>query len=964
MTSLISKGETKTLAMTDLWQLRETDGAMSVWQRFHKHRPGRSLFATLILVARKTLTLQYAAALLTPFLTYAGPLMLNLVLGWFEDPDRTLLRGWWLLLCMLVINVASAVSGAQQYFHGRRVGLTVYAAVIGELYAKALRRPAGVSSGNGARSEEAGNINTMMTVDVERIVNFSCFSHDLVLTLPLSIILAFLALYWVIGLSAVAGIAVIAINAPLTAYFGSFMEDFQAKLLKESDKRVTMTTEILNSIRIIKYFGWEDQFAGRLLKVRDAELGLNLKTSLLWIFTSLLTYCTSILCLFATFATYTIVAGHPLTAATAFTTVILLERVGQCFVEAPFYYFWLLKSKVSLERVDKFLSGVELDRYAQSGTAERVETVEEADALDDAASVGFRQAAFRHFDPADASRTVESVSAKQHRGIEAAPPSESVATAAFTLQGIDISFRKGGLNVVTGPTGSGKSSLILALLGEMKKVAGDVHLPKHDGPGLVSYVAQTAWLLNATIRENITMGLPLDDARYRKTLEACALVRDLETLPGGDLTEVGEKGISLSGGQKQRIALARAVYSMSLVVLLDDPLSAVDAPTAKHLMANAIQKSLAGRTVILVTHAVGLAVRAADYVVVMGGGTVVAQGTPIEVASNPSAVHITASSVEPTEYLSSNDADKQKAVLAKDGDATRLVEDEEKEVGRVKWSVYVSYFAAAGVISSAISVVLLVFQDVLGVASDAWIAKWTEDVRRNSTLIQSSDGASIGLWLFSSATSLWYSRQTPSSVRRTPSNIFASTFRWYHSADDDETADFWERNHATLYYVGIYGLIGLAQVVNRSVTSTVVQLAAYRASRIIHERLLNSVLGAPLRFFETTPMGRILNRFTKDISSVDGEVILEMLHFANTATKATTIVLVVCFFSPFFLLALIPIGFVYYSITQSYLRSSRELKRLDSVSVSPVISNFNETLHGASTVRAFERKRRRLRVAC
>ncbi|KAI9333479.1 P-loop containing nucleoside triphosphate hydrolase protein [Zopfochytrium polystomum] len=958
MTSLISKGETKTLAMTDLWQLRETDGAMSVWQRFHKHRPGRSLFATLILVARKTLTLQYAAALLTPFLTYAGPLMLNLILAWFEDPDRTLLRGWWLLLCMLVINVASAVSGAQQYFHGRRVGLTVYAAVIGELYAKALRRPAGVSSGNGARSEEAvdsdlssgksdkpaeineeGNINTMMTVDVERIVNFSCFSHDLVLTLPLSIILAFLALYWVIGLSAVAGIAVIAINAPLTAYLGSFMEDFQAKLLKESDKRVTMTTEILNSIRIIKYFGWEDQFAGRLLKVRDAELGLNPKTSLLWIFTSLLTYCTSILCLFATFATYTIVAGHPLTAATAFTTVILLERVGQCFVEAPFYYFWLLKKKVSLERVDKFLSGVELDRYAQSGTAERVETVEEADALDDAASVGFRQAAFRHFDPADASRTVESVSAKQHRGIEAAPPSESVATAAFTLQGIDISFRKGGLNVVTGPTGSGKSSLILALLGEtlpeMKKVAGDVHLPKHDGPGLVSYVAQTAWLLNATIRENITMGLPLDDARYRKTLEACALVRDLETLPGGDLTEVGEKGISLSGGQKQRIALARAVYSMSLVVLLDDPLSAVDAPTAKHLMANAIQKSLAGRTVILVTHAVGLAVRAADYVVVMGGGTVVAQGTPIEVASNPSAVHITASSVEPTEYLSSNDADKQKAVLAKDGDATRLVEDEEKEVGRVKWSVYVSYFAAAGVISSAISVVLLVFQDVLGVASDAWIAKWTEDVRRNSTLIQSSDGSSIGLWLFPSATSLWY---------KSSNAIVSATYSVEYIRVDIQMPN---------------PIIGTALI--QSLRKT---LAAYRASRIIHEHLLNSVLGAPLRFFETTPMGRILNRFTKDISSVDGEVILEMLHFANTATKATTIVLVVCFFSPFFLLALIPIGFVYYSITQSYLRSSRELKRLDSVSVSPVISNFNETLHGASTFGSpFRKKRGRQSVA-
>ncbi|KAI9354106.1 P-loop containing nucleoside triphosphate hydrolase protein [Zopfochytrium polystomum] len=965
MTSLIAKGEKKTLAMEDLWQLRETDTAKAIVDRFRKYRkPGRSLLVTLILVVIKPLGIQYCAAFLTPIFMYAGPFFLNIILTWFEDPNRSLVHGWSILLCMLFVNFASAMSAGQQYFHGRRVGLTVSASLITELYAKALRRPAGdakPAEPKPAEEEEEnsiGKIVTMMTVDVERIVSFVCYSHDPILNFPLSVILAFVGLYLVLGWTAMTGVAVIAINGPLTGYLGSFMEEFQDKQMKASDKRVAMTNEILNGIRIIKYFGWEDQFSERLLKVRETELGLVLKGSLLWIFTSLVTYFTSILCLFVTFGTYTIIAGHTLNAATAFTTVILLERVAELFNQGPYFYIWMIKTKVSLDRVEEFLNEVELDQFAQ-GAAEP--TPQQVAALDEAISVGFSEAKFRYYNQDDSIKKPKKSSSKKAQDVEAPPPTAGEGEtdfSVFTLQGIDICFRTGGLNVVTGATGAGKSSLILALLGaELKKLSGDINFPKTRKAGSVSYVAQTAWLLNATIRENITMGTPMDEERYRQTLEACALVRDLETLPGGDLTEIGEKGISLSGGQKQRISLARAVYSTSTIVLLDDPLSAVDAPTARHLMKNAIQKSMAGRTVILVTHAVGLAVRVADYLVVMGGGTIVAQGTPNEVASNPEAVHITASLVEPTESLNEErSGDEAKAVMAKEGDATKLVEDEEKEVGNVKWSVYMTYFIAAGFISSLISVILLVLSNILGVVSDAWIAKWTEDVRRNETLLQADyyvNRAAQELWYLPSATTLLSIPQAPASGSPVPSNAFASTYRWYHGADEQQTVAFWRNNHGTLYYVGIYGLIGLVQVINRALTNTVVTYAALRASRIIHERLLKSVLGAPLRFFETTPLGRILNRFTKDLSSVDGEVIMQMLNFAWMASRAATIVLVISFFSPLFVLALVPIGLVYRGITQLYLMSSRELKRLESVSVSPVISNFSETLHGASTVRAY-----------
>ncbi|KAJ1559150.1 hypothetical protein HK405_011791, partial [Cladochytrium tenue] len=597
-------------------------------------------------------------------------------------------------------------------------------------------------------------------------------------------ILALAGLFAVLGWSSIVGIVIILLNGPITGYLGSFMEAIQDKQMKANDKRVSITTEVMNGIRIIKYFGWEDQFLSKIMTVRDEELGFMLRGSILWILTSVITYFNAVLCFFATFATYTIIAGNNLDAATAFTSVILLTHVADLFVHGPFLYLWMVKTKVSLDRIAKFINGIELDDD-NGGLAS------------DGTTVGIANGYFRYHTHVDGSTSP----------VNSEPSSDSDDQGMFFLRDLNLSFKTGGLNVVSGATGSGKSSLVLALLG--------------------------AWLLNATIRDNILIGAKMDEQKYKRVLEDCALVRDLETLESGDLTEIGEKGISLSGGQKQRVSLARAVYSDASIVLLDDPLSAVDALTARHLMKEVIQKAMSGRTVILITHALGLAVHAADHIVVMNNGEVIAQGTPEEIASNKEVMSINKAYFSSSSEISGESSDEKKAVLTDAADAKKLIQDEEKETGSMKWSVFMTYFVAAGAISIAFAGFFFVVDNILKVAADAWVASWTETTRNHTETIPG-----LGSSPYMKHPSMFWPAATgiPDAV---PSNVMTRLFVLYRGDDDAAVVAYWKDNSEVLFYVAVCAV----QVINRAVLSTITAFASLRASRIIHQRLAKSVLG-------------------------------------------------------------------------------------------------------------------------
>ncbi|KAJ3286409.1 hypothetical protein HDU79_006491 [Rhizoclosmatium sp. JEL0117] len=513
-------------------------------------------------------------------------------------------------------------------------------------------------------------------------------------------------------------------------------------------------------------------------------------------------------------------------------------------------------------------------------------------------------------------------------------------------------------------TGQSKdqTDMILALLGEMKRLGGRAFLPKNSmaADSSVAYVAQTAWLLNATIRENILMGHAFDEKRYRETLEACSLVRDLETFSGGDLTEIGEKGVSISGGQKQRISLARAVYSDASVVLLDDPLSAVDAPTARHLLKYAVLGALKGRTVILVTHAVGLVAPFADHVVILQNGEVVSQGTPTEIASDPNVPDITHQMLAQTVVLTDEEdvkkdpnAAEKKDVVASDEDGTKLVEDEKRETGSVSWKVYKTYWDAGGGLLFLISFVVFQWlQSGANVSTDWWLSKWTSSANATEPVGNMTSAFVYGpVQQFGAAPLM----MAAGFVDGTKTTNVVSLQSFVASA---VSATGGLGHSETMFFIAIYGLLGFMKVLVAVILNLINVFGAIRASRSLHESLLASVLGAPLRFFETTPLGRILNRFSKDISTIDEDVMNSVFYFCHQLVKGATIIAVISYSAPWFLISFFPIFYAYMSITQQYLNVSRELKRLQSISRSPIFSLFSECLAGVVTVRAYNQTAR------
>jgi ABC-type multidrug transport system fused ATPase/permease subunit len=555
-----------------------------------------------------------------------------------------------------------------------------------------------------------------------------------------------------------------------------------------------------------------------------------------------------------------------------------------------------IQAKVSLDRIQKYLDEKNIERYDLNFDRSLYNANPEF--------LGFKNASFRYFGSNDEA---------------------SDSNQAFSLRNLNCTFPENKLSVIIGPTGAGKSSIVLALLGELETLSGKVGIPRTEVPEIdprtgfttnIAYVAQSAWLINGTIRDNICFGEPFDEKKYQRVVEGCSLSKDFSQFPGGDLTEVGEKGINLSGGQKQRISLARACYTNAGLVLLDDPLSAVDAPTARFLLHRCILGLLQGRTVILVTNATHLVLPYADHVISVVRGEITHEGSPEELSriqDGPIAGVV----LDKEPFL--EDADEKLAPETSKNEVTALIEEETKEVGAVKLKVYQAFTKAAGgwIFIGSLIVCFLV-QVSLQRFMDYWLKIWTESYR-----------------------ALFYYLAEMTS-RESSLNFNLRNYINIQSGD----------NH-TLYYLGYYALIGLALIVAGIVQELVVRIAAWSASKRFHKEMLNSVIYSPLRFFETTPIGRILNRFSRDIEVTDFQVGFNLLFFFWQVFSAIFTVVIIGSIAPIFLLGVPVVGALYLYFAKSFVSVSRELKRIESVSKSPIYSSFSETLTGVVTIRAF-----------
>lgn len=1000
--SIVWDGWKEPLELKRVWNLLPRDKAAAILAAYRQAKKTTSLAFHLVKFFKGMLFAQAAWAIVSGVFTFAPTLLLKAILEYVENPTEAPRNVLWLYVILLpVTDIIRSVGDAQALWIGRKICINIRAILVGEIYAKALRRKAaaGKDSALGAdkkdetpkkdgiiskakrllglgkkdsqatANEEAdaskkdakaadadeqannGTIINLMSVDSFKVSEVTAYLHFLVASAPTQLIVSILLLYQVMGLSAIPGFIVMALLLPINIAFGKGFNKTQKKIMSATDKRIHTTNEVLQNIRIIKYFAWEHRFAKIVDEKRKAELQALRKRFMLWAAAVAVWNTVPILITFFSFFVYTVIEKKPLYPSVAFTAISLfmllrypLDQLGDMIAHVQ-------ESKVSIDRIEEFLSEEETEKFEQLGEDNIDENGERA--------IGFRNATF----------IWGSKSTVQDDG-----------SMAFRLLDLDVDFKIGKLNVITGPTGCGKTSLLMALLGEMTIMNGRVLLPggrsREDvrpdpETGLAetcAYVAQQAWLVNASIKENILFSAPFDEERYRDVIVACALEHDLEILDNGDETLVGEKGITLSGGQKQRISLARAVYSNSKHLLLDDCLSAVDSHTAQWIFTNCIMGPLmAHRTCILVSHNIPLCVPPADFVLTMSNGRVTGQGTPKELIeagklgedaipkSTAGSAHV---SRVPSRVPSSvgeesgdtllNEADrssqKSKPKSPKKEPKKQDALEETKAVGAVKWPVMKLYLGSMGGLGFWL-LAGLVFsaQQLSGVASNLWIKEWANQYTLNET-------ASARF----SMSSYSYSAQTLSPTYFASIANYAKGDSTTFSAADNKDVD-------VIYYLTVLALIGGAGACAALVRDLWIFFGSLTASWKLHDRLMKAVTGARFKFFDVTPLGQIMNRFSKDLEAVDQEVAPIAIGVMACLLGITVTVVLIAYITPAFLIPGVFITAAYVFLGQFYLHSSRDLKRLESVERSPLFQQFGETLSGVTTIRAYGDERRFIR---
>ncbi|XP_017461230.1 PREDICTED: multidrug resistance-associated protein 1-like, partial [Rhagoletis zephyria] len=507
---------------------------------------------------------------------------------------------------------------------------------------------------------------------------------------------------------------------------------------------------------------------------------------------------------------------------------------------------------------------------------------------------------------------------------------------------------KGSLVAIVGQVGSGKSSLLSAMLGDMEKVGGSVNVARGSS---IAYVAQQAWIRNATLRDNVLFGSALQSARYQRVIEMCALKPDLAILPGGDQVEIGEKGINLSGGQKQRVAIARACYDTADVVLLDDPLSAVDSHVAKHLFAHVLSSKtgfLKDRTRVLATNNISILPEVDRIVVLSTSGTISEVGSYRELMANSGKF------AEFVREHNSEDLNKKEAE-----------EEREREKAlREKFARSTSVISTASSTASSVHKRKLTINGTLrsldGFDGDSAMVELGEaDSSSASKKLIQTELAETGGYItyFKSYTWTWCAIILLGFVAKQLAAVGSNVWLAVWSNDKLHGGNGTEQNDEDLALrnvrLGVYAALGVTQGICVAVGSISLAIATIKSSVTFHRRLFDRIMRSPMRFFDTTPLGRIVNRFSKDIDTVDTAIpySIEGLVFCLLEVVATIIYIAVQV--PVFLAAVLPTLILYYFIQKFYLATSRQLKRLESITRSPIYSHFGETLSGVATIRAY-----------
>ncbi|EFJ06788.1 hypothetical protein SELMODRAFT_134840 [Selaginella moellendorffii] len=859
---LLKVGSKRALESKDLPKLAPSESAAAVHQLMSRAWQANAsssyrLSRSLVSILWRNLAVASALQLVAMVCSYTGPyLMDDLVqsLGGAEGKSLVMLA-----LILLLSRLVGGWAQSQGLIQGQIIELRSKSALTGLLYLKGLRL-----SSTSRQAHGSGDIVNYMAIDTAGVASCLEFIHHL-WRLPLEVVLALLILYKSVGITAiatlVATVTTVAVNLPYT----SMQDGYQAQIMKAKDVRMRATAECLRSMKILKLQAWEEAYLNKLEALRRIEYDWLRKISYNRAVSIFLFYISPAFVGIITFGTC-ILLKVPLTTGRVLSALATFRVLQAPLSSFPDTLSVLAQARVSLRRLSSFLLEEEL----------------QADAVSQLPRAGAGEFAVQ---------------------VQGGAFSWDGSPEKLSLSNIHFHVWEGATVAVCGMVGSGKSTLLSCLLGQVPKLAGKVELH-----GKVAYVGQTAWIQSGKVQDNVLFGSPLDQSRYDKVLEMCQLKKDLEVLPYGDQTEIGERGINLSGGQKQRIQIARALYQDADIYLLDDPFSAVDIETGTHMFKEIILKALASKTVVLVTHQVEF-LAVADSILVLKDGCITQQGTYQELLKSQAdfntLVHAHNKAMESVDQSSKS---QQVLPAAADDNAAagtmspqpkqanqlqQLVKEEEREQGSIHLALYWSYCTAysKGALIPLIAIGPLAFQ-VFQLAGNWWMAATSQLSVAAAKLI----GVYVALTLGGS-----------------------------------------------LLFLGRMVLIAIMGL---------------GTSQIFFFNMLNHIFHAPMSFFDSTPAGRILSRASSDQSALDLDVPFRIGGLANSTTHFIFVVGVLSQSVWQVSVVFVPVAILCVKLQRYYMASARELARLQGTQKAPIIHHFSESLAGVATIRGFDQEER------
>ncbi|XP_060724517.1 multidrug resistance-associated protein 4 isoform X3 [Tachysurus vachellii] len=692
--------------------------------------------------------------------------------------------------------------------------------------------------------------------------------------------------------------AVLLFLLPLQSMFGKLFSKFRNKTAVLTDSRIRTMNEVVSGIRIIKMYAWEKPFAALINDLRKKEISKIMSSSYLRGLNMASFFAASKIIEFVTFTVYVLV-GNTITASRVFMAVSLYGAVRLTVtLFFPAAIEKVSEASISIRRIKKFLL---LEEFAKHNITVSQEQKKEV------------------------SVEVQDLICYWEKSLDVP-----------TLQNISFSVKMGQLLTVIGPVGSGKSSLLSIILGELPQDKGVVRVT-----GNLSYASQQPWVYPGTIRSNVLFGKELQLQKYEKVLNACALKKDMELLPEGDLTVIGDRGATLSGGQKARVTLARAVYQDADIYLLDDPLSAVDAEVGRHLFEHCICGLLKNKPRILVTHQLQY-LKAADHILVLKAGQIVVQGTYTEL------LH---SGVDFTSLLKKDEEEEQtggiwsiesarsrtlsqnsvrsgtSSVMSSKDEADQLpaetvptMSDESRSEGNIGIRMYLKYLTAGVNILMLLIIVLLnLLAQTSYILQDWWLAFWASEQEKLHALNRNL--------------------------------TFTNSFNT--SLNQNVTQQL-----SIEYYLGIYSGLTATTILFGFTRSLLMFNALVCSAQTLHSRMFNCILRTPVRFFDINPIGRILNRFSKDVGQIDSMLPWTFVDFIQVLLQVLSVIAVASSVIPWILIPVLPLLIVFLFLRRYFLQTSRDIKRLEAITRSPVFSHLSSSLQGLSTIRAFKAEER------